>query len=63
VNTRTQLTVPAELAAEALRRSGLPDDTGLAELARFALARLAGWPKPAALAIARKGKGISIDAK
>jgi hypothetical protein len=45
--------VPADLAAAAARRSGLPEDTALAALARFALARLAGWPADAALTVAR----------
>jgi hypothetical protein len=58
VNTRTSLTVPAELAADALRRSGLPRDATLTQLCRFALARLAGWPPAAALAVSKaKGKG------
>jgi hypothetical protein len=58
MNSRTQLVVPGELATEALRRSGLPDDATLAQLARFALARLAGWPRAAALVIAAgKSKG------
>lgn len=57
MNTRTQLIVPAELAAEALRRSGLPRDATLAQLARFAVARLAGASPAVALAVARKGKG------
>jgi hypothetical protein len=53
---RTQLVVPGELVADARRRSGLPEDATLAQLARFALARLAGWPVAAALTVA-KGKG------
>ena len=61
VNTRTQLTVPAGLATEALRRSGLSGDTGLAALARFALARLAGWPPPAARTVAARGNGMAAS--
>lgn len=53
MNTRTQLVVPADLADAAARRADLPEDTTLAVLARFALARLAGWPNDAALAVAR----------
>jgi hypothetical protein len=45
---RTSLRVPGGLAADALRRSGLPAGTTLAGLAWFALAKLAGWPDPAA---------------
>lgn len=60
MNSRTQLVVPGELAADAFRRSGLPEDATLAQLARYALARLAGWPRPAALAVAAgKAKGTS----
>ena len=54
MNTRTQLVVSSDLAAAAARRApGLPEDAGLAVLARYALARLAGWPHSAALNAAR----------
>jgi hypothetical protein len=54
LNTRTQLVVPADLAAAARRRAAdLPADAGLAMLARYALARLAGWPSSAAVTVAR----------
>lgn len=58
MNTRTQLVVSSDLASAAARRAtGLPSDAGLAALARYALARLAGWPSSAALDAARKRGG------
>ena len=42
-----------EPVAAAARRSVLPEDTALAALARYALAKLAGWPTGAALTVAR----------
>ena len=42
-----------EPVAAAARRSALPEDTTLAALARYALAKLAGWPTGAALTVAR----------
>lgn len=64
MNTRTTLVVSPTLAAAAARRAdGLGSDAGLADLARYALARLAGWPHTAALDAARRaprpGKGAS----
>jgi hypothetical protein len=54
VNTRTTLVVSPTLADAAARRApGLPDGAGLSALARYALARLAGWPHTAALDAAR----------
>lgn len=54
MNTRTQLTVPGPLADAAARRAGADlDGAGLAALARYALARLAGWPHTAAVTAAR----------
>jgi hypothetical protein len=54
LNTRTNLVVSPTLADAAARRApGLPDGAGLSALARYALARLAGWPHSAALDAAR----------
>jgi hypothetical protein len=46
-------TVPDELAAGAQDAEGVPPGLSLPALIRFALARLAGWPLPAAAAVAR----------
>lgn len=58
MNTRTQLVVSPDLADAARRRApGLADSDGLAVLARYAMARLAGWPHSAALDAAKRGRG------
>lgn len=49
----TYLRVPESLAGAARKKAGLPPDAGLAALARYALARLAGWDKDASLNAAR----------
>lgn len=58
MNTRTSLVVSPTLADAAARRAGsLGADATLAMLARYALARLAGWPDSAAREVARRTPG------
>lgn len=49
----THLRVSADLAEAARRKAGLPPGAGVAALARYALGRLAGWNRDAALTAAR----------
>ena len=58
MNRRTYLIASDTLTDAAAKRApGLTDADGLAALARYALARLAGWPHSAALDAARVRPG------
>ena len=50
---RTQLVVADDLVAEAAEHADLPAGAGLAALARYAMAKLAGWSDGAARSAAR----------
>lgn len=49
----TSVKLDPSLTDAARRAAGLPADTGITALIRYALARLAGWPEDAARAVGR----------
>ena len=48
--------VPESLSEAARERAALPPGPGPAALVRYALAKLAGWPEPAARQLALRGR-------
>jgi hypothetical protein len=59
----THLRVPDALAEAARQKAGLPRWAGTAALARYALARLAGWNREAALSVARVAADIAEESR
>ena len=49
----TNLSVPDALVNAARRQAELPEEAGLAAMARYALARMAGWDQEASVTAAR----------